>query len=111
MQSARFWRRTLSLLENVGDVFAGKGLVGESIFHGSSDRLETVKLAQGHDLLDVMFGVEAPFFQLLVVILSLGAQSQETQEEFLIARLLALQQQRLNVVGQFVILIAVVAAD
>ena len=77
---------------------------------GASHRLGAIKLAQGDDLLDVMFGVEAPLFQLQIVIVSLGAQGQKAQEELLLARLFAVQEQGRDVVGQLVILVAVVAA-
>jgi hypothetical protein len=40
-----------------------------------------------------------------------GGEGQEAQEQFLIPRLFALEQQRLHVVRRFKILIAVVAPD
>jgi len=110
MQGAGFLGRMLALLQKVGDVFAGEGLISEGIFQGAGDRLGAIKLAQGDDLLDVMFGVEAPLFQLLIVFVGLGAKGQKAQEELLLARLLAVQEQGGHVVGQLVILVAVVAA-
>jgi len=82
MQGAGFGGRLLALLQQVGDVFAGESLKGEGVFHGPGDRFDVIKLAQGDDLLDVMFGIEAPLLQLLVVLVRLGAQGQKARKSF-----------------------------
>jgi len=92
-----------------GDVFAGKGLIGEASSRGASHRLDAVKLAQGDDLLDVIFGVETPLFQLLIVIVRLGRQGQKAQEE-LCSRALWVAAARARRGQALVILVAVVAA-
>ena len=61
------------MLQDVGDVVAGESLIGEGVFHGASHCIDAVKLAQGDDLLDVMFGIEAPLLQLLIVIIGFWA--------------------------------------
>ena len=57
-----------------------------------------------------MFGIEASLFELLIVVVGLGAQGQEAQKELLLACLFAVQQQGRHMVRQLVILVAVVTA-
>src|SRR5258708_36455292 len=59
----------------------------------------------------MVLGIEAALLQLPVIIGRLGAERQKAQEEFLVARFFSLQEQRLNMVWQFVVLVAVIAAD
>ena len=91
-------------------MYRREGLIGEGILQGASDGLDAIQFAQGDDLLDVVFGVKAPLFQLLVVFMRLGAEGQKAQEELLLACLFAVQEQGGDVVGQLVILVAVVTA-
>jgi hypothetical protein len=57
-----------------------------------------------------MFGIQAPLLQLLIIFVGLGAQSQKPQEELLLARPFPVQEQGRHMVGQLVVLIAVVTA-
>ena len=82
----------LALGQEIGDVFAGEGLIGEGIFQCARHRIGTVDFAQSDDLLHVMFGIEPPLFQLLIVVVGLGTEGEEPQEELLLARLLAVQE-------------------
>ena len=59
----------------------------------------------------MVLGIEAALLQLSVIVGRLGTERQKAEEEFLVSRFFSLQEQGLNVVWQFVVLVAVVAAD
>jgi hypothetical protein len=61
MEGPRGGSRVLTLLENVGDVFAADGFKEERILEGAGDWVGSVDFAQSDDFLNVMRGVE-PFF-------------------------------------------------
>lgn len=74
-------------------------------------RFDPVDIAQGHDLAQMMAGVEAPLLQFLVVLLCLWGERQETHQELLFACVAALLEERARVVGVFDVLMALVAAE
>ena len=82
VQGAGFFRRMLALVQEVGDVFAREGLIGEGILQGPGDDLHAVAFAQGDDLLDMVFGVKAALFQLLVVSGALGQRAKKRRKSF-----------------------------
>jgi hypothetical protein len=111
VQGARFRKRTGAALEEICDVLAGEGLEGESVFHRASHRFDPVDIAQGHDLAQMMAGIEAPLLQFLVVLLCPWGERQETHQELLFACVAALLEERARMVGILDVLMALVAAE
>jgi len=111
VQGRWFGQRPLALLEQVGDVLGTEDLEVQGIVQGALDRLDAVEFAQGEDLPGVVARVEMADFQLLIVVGGVGTQVQETGQELLLAGAAALEQERLRVIGMFVVLMPVVAAE
>ena len=45
MQRSGFVGGTLALLQHIGEVFAGEGLISKGVLHGPSHRIDPIKLA------------------------------------------------------------------
>lgn len=107
MEGAGLGQQAAALFEEVGDVFAGVGPEGVRIGQGAVHRVRTVDLGEGDDLFDVVTHVEPPLRELGVIRGRDGREREETQKSPLVARLLALVEQGLHVVGVLVIAAAV----
>src|SRR6266498_1312558 len=59
----------------------------------------------------MMLGIEATLLKLPIILLGFGREPQKAQEQFLIPGFLSFQQQRLDMIRQLVVLVAVVAAN
>src|SRR6266516_183071 len=58
-----------------------------------------------------MLGIETPLLELPIILFSLGGEAQKAEEQFLIPGFFSFQEQGLNMIGQFVILVAIITAD
>jgi hypothetical protein len=63
--------------QQIGDVFAAIGLEGAGVLEGASGGIQSVDLAQGHDFVHVVSGVEAAQLELRVVSFGLRGKGQE----------------------------------
>jgi hypothetical protein len=67
MQSSRFLEYPLPLFQQIGNVFSAVGIEDGGIRERAPNRVPPVDFAQGHDLADMLPGIQPPFFQLLIV--------------------------------------------
>jgi hypothetical protein len=58
-----------------------------------------------------MLGIETTLLKLPIILFSLGGEAQKAEEEFLIPGFFSFQEQGLNMIGQLVILVAIITAD
>ena len=90
-----------TLLQQVGDIFRGEGLVDKGILHRPGHGLRGVDVTQGHDFAHVMVRIEAPLLQLEVIRLRPRREREKAPEELVIAGFFPLLQERLGVIGIF----------
>jgi hypothetical protein len=74
VKSGRGWGAPFPLAEEVGNVFAPKGLKAKGILNGPTDLIGPVDFAQSDDLLEVMGSIEALVLELAVKELGLRAE-------------------------------------
>ena len=110
MQGAGLERGPFALLEDVLDVLAGERLADDGVINGAGDLVGAVDIGDGDDLVDVRTGVEAAFFELLVVVFGLRAQGVKGLQPLGLTRSATLVEEFADMIGVFKITVSLVAA-
>lgn len=99
MQGGCRRQQPLPLFEQIGDVIAAEGVVFEGVFEGAGGGGRAIDFGKGENFFEMMTGVEAFVDEPLVIGFSLGAEGEESGEQFLVVGVAAESEEFPFVIG------------